>query len=287
MSNIKSMTAFASIKGKSSICNFNIDLKTINSRFLDINFKLPENIYFIEADLTNILKDKVSRGKIECSISLEKNDKFNFNINTNILNNLKNQIAKITESIPNISTSAIEILNFPGVMNNNHNFQDLAFDIKNSFSTLVDTLNKYRLQEGSKLIICIEDKLDGIEQNLLVIKDNLDNLVERERKKIQEKLNKLMINNINEDRLEFEITLLAQKSDIAEEYDRINSHIKTTREIIKSGGLCGKRLDFMMQEFYREANTIASKASNIDITRASVEIKVLIEQIREQVQNIE
>ncbi len=287
MSNIKSMTAFASTKGKSSICNFNIDLKTVNSRFLDITFKLPENLYFIESDLTHILKEHVTRGKVECSISLEKNDKFNFHINTNLLHNLKNQITKITESVPNISTSAIDILNFPGVMINNHDFKDLAFDIKTSFTNLVDTLNKYRLQEGSKLIVCIEDKLNNIEDCLLVIKDNLDGLIEKERAKIQEKLDKLMINSINTERLEFEIALLAQKSDIAEEYDRINSHIKTTREIITTGGLCGKRLDFMMQEFYREANTIAAKASNLDITRVAIELKVLIEQIREQVQNLE
>ena len=152
--------------------------------------------------------------------------------------------------------------------------------------TAINKLVTARAHEGEKLKLAIQSRLESIEKELLPVEKALSELVSKEREKIKAKIAELSI-EIDPNRIEQEVTLAAQKADVREEYDRLKAHIKEVRSILQTGGICGKRLDFMMQEFNREANTLASKASSLDITKVAVELKVLIEQMREQVQNIE
>ena len=182
----------------------------------------------------------------------------------------------------------LEILDYPGILQGAD--ENIQKELVNLFYKALDNalsqLKENRLREGEQLKNALENLLSKIESNLDELAPILENLVNAERKKIKERIDNLKI-NIDESRIEQEVALAAQKADIREEYDRLRSHIKESYRLLDKGGLLGKRLDFMLQEFNREANTMASKASSLDITAIAVDLKVLIEQIREQVQNIE
>ena len=181
----------------------------------------------------------------------------------------------------------MEILQYPGILKQPANIQDLIDEqVLENFAKALDSLVKTRESEGEKLKLALQVRLDLIEKQADLIEAQLTNLTKIEREKILKKIEDLKI-EIDPQRIEQEVAIIAQKADVEEEYDRLRAHIKEVRSILDKGGICGKRLDFMMQEFNRESNTLASKASNLDITRIAVELKVLIEQMREQVQNIE
>ena len=175
----------------------------------------------------------------------------------------------------------------PGVMQKSEDIMsDTGSAILSAFDLLLNDFDESKKAEGSRLSSVILQKVEAIREQLVPIKSVLDSLVKIQREKLTEKIAQLKV-DLDPERLEGEIALLAQKSDIAEEYDRLQSHLSAVEDILKRGGECGKRLDFMMQELNRESNTMASKASSLDITKTAVELKVLIEQMREQVQNLE
>ena len=233
MEPIFSMTGSANCIISSDIAALNIDITSINGRFLELNFKMPDSLRHLESKLREAFQKHLKRGKVDCYIT-SKIDEF----------------------------------------------------ILNSLETAINKLVTARAHEGEKLKLAIQSRLESIEKELLPVEKALSELVSKEREKIKAKIAELSI-EIDPNRIEQEVTLAAQKADVREEYDRLKAHIKEVRSILQTGGICGKRLDFMMQEFNREANTLASKASSLDITKVAVELKVLIEQMREQVQNIE
>lgn len=287
MSKIKSMTGFASVRKAFDKYNINLDLKSVNSRYLEINIKLNDELKEFEGQMRNMIKADVNRGKIECILSVHFHNDSALQINFDALKPLITQLNQLTVQLNHSTINVCDLLALPNVLANTNNF-DEEFR-QNLFSSLTEALlqlNNQRITEGLNLQEQLLDKLTTIEKHLCYIKQNLDNLAHNERVKLKEKLEKLSL-NLDEQRLEQEIVLLAQKADIAEEYDRLCSHIKSARQILTQGGLVGKKLDFLMQEFNRESNTIASKTSDINITQIAVEIKVLIEQMREQVQNLE
>ena len=181
----------------------------------------------------------------------------------------------------------VDILRWPGVME----AQELDLDTVNKaliagFDQVVEDFKSARGDEGANLEEMIATRLDAILEQVTVVESHLPEIAKWQREKLNQKLEDLKT-DIDESRLEQELIYLAQKQDVAEELDRLKSHVKETKKILNKGGACGRRLDFMMQEFNREANTLASKSINSDITNAAVELKVLIEQMREQIQNIE
>ncbi len=287
MNKIKSMTGFASIRKAYEKYNINLDLKSVNSRYLEVNIKLNDELKEFEAQIRNLIKAQINRGKIECIVSIYFHNDNALNINFDVLKPLITQLNQLTMQLNHSTVNVSDLLTLPNVLGNTNNF-DEAFkqDLFTAVTEAITQLDAQRLTEGSNLQEQLLDKLTAIEKHLCYIKQNLDNLANNERTKLKEKIDKLAL-NLDEQRLEQEIVLLAQKADIAEEYDRLCSHIKSARQILTEGGLVGKKLDFLMQEFNRESNTIASKTSDINITQIAVEIKVLIEQMREQVQNIE
>ena len=287
MEPIFSMTGSANCIISSDIAALNIDITSINGRFLELNFKMPDSLRHLESKLRAAFQKHLKRGKVDCYITLSQNLKSTLKVNKSALEQLSIAIKTIEKGIGGISTNALEILNYPGIQVQDENVQSKIDDfVLNSLETAISKLVTARAHEGEKLKLAIQSRLESIEKELLPVEKALSELVSKEREKIKAKIAELSI-EIDPNRIEQEVTLAAQKADVREEYDRLKAHIKEVRSILQTGGICGKRLDFMMQEFNREANTLASKASSLDITKVAVELKVLIEQMREQVQNIE
>ena len=289
MSCIKSMTGFASLRKNGNTGSIAIDLKSVNSRYFEVTFKLPDGLKSLEGNLREILKQQAPRGKFECLIRFTPKESSGLEFNHDLIKTLVDAANEINKLANNACLNPIDILNFPGVIVESGSMQsEIEKEITEAFYENLLEFNKNRESEGQRLAKVLFNKLELIEAQLVTVKENLDSLTALEREKIKSKLEKLNLDiKINPDLIEQEVVLQAQKSDIAEEYDRLQSHIKEVRKILQTGGSCGKRLDFMMQEFNREANTMASKASSLNITSVAVELKVLIEQMREQVQNID
>ena len=287
MEPIFSMTGSANCIISSDMADLNIDITSVNGRFLELNFKMPDSLRHLESKLREAFQKHLKRGKVDCYITLSQNLKSTLKVDKSALEQLSIAIKTIEKSISGISTNALEILNYPGIQIQDENVQSKIDDfVLNSLESAISKLVTARAHEGEKLKLAIQSRLENIEKELLPVEKALSELVSKEREKIKAKIAELSI-EIDPNRIEQEVTLAAQKADVREEYDRLKAHIKEVRAILQTGGICGKRLDFMMQEFNREANTLASKASSLDITKVAVELKVLIEQMREQVQNIE
>lgn len=288
MSIIHSMTGSASKLVNSQLANINIDISSVNGRYLEIYLKLPDNLRHLDSKLRALCQEKLTRGKLDCYITYALNAQASLNIDANQLEALSEALNQVEKTIPNAcNLNPMEILQYPGILKQPANIQDLIDEqVLENFAKALDSLVKTRESEGKKLKQALQVRLDLIEKQADLIEVQLANLTKIEREKILKKIEDLKI-EIDPQRIEQEIAIIAQKADVEEEYDRLRAHIKEVRSILDKGGICGKRLDFMMQEFNRESNTLASKASNLDITRIAVELKVLIEQMREQVQNIE
>ncbi len=288
MSIIHSMTGSASKLVNSQLANINIDISSVNGRYLEIYLKLPDNLRHLDSKLRALCQEKLTRGKLDCYITYALNAQASLNIDVNQLEALSEALNQVEKTIPNAcNLNPMEILQYPGILKQPANIQDLIDEqVLENFAKALDSLVKTRESEGEKLKLALQVRLDLIEKQADLIEAQLTNLTKIEREKILKKIEDLKI-EIDPQRIEQEVAIIAQKADVEEEYDRLRAHIKEVRSIIDKGGICGKRLDFMMQEFNRESNTLASKASNLDITRIAVELKVLIEQMREQVQNIE
>ena len=288
MSIIHSMTGSASKLVNSQLANINIDISSVNGRYLEIYLKLPDNLRHLDSKLRALCQEKLTRGKLDCYITYALNAQASLNIDANQLEALSEALNQVEKTIPNAcNLDPMEILQYPGILKQPANIQDLIDEqVLENFAKALDSLVKTRESEGEKLKQALQVRLDLIEKQADLIEVQLANLTKIEREKILKKIEDLKI-EIDPQRIEQEVAIIAQKADVEEEYDRLRAHIKEVRSILDKGGICGKRLDFMMQEFNRESNTLASKASNLDITRIAVELKVLIEQMREQVQNIE
>ncbi len=283
------MTGSANIIINTDILSLNLDITSVNSRFLELYLKMPDELRHLESKLKALCHDKLARGKIDIYIAFALNSSQSLSIDKDELNTLKKALLEIRGVLPDSNINALEILNYPGIIKQPQNLREhIDNEIISNFEKALDKLILSRQTEGERLKCHLFSLLENFEKLLLPIGEHLDNLVVLERERLLSKISKLKSEiELDENRLAQEIVLNAQRADIREEYDRLKSHVNEVREILNKGGNCGKRLDFMMQEFNRECNTLASKASNLDITKLAVELKVLTEQMREQVQNIE
>lgn len=287
MANIKSMTGSASISENNKIASLSIDISSVNSRYLEIFLKIPDNLRHLDSQLRALIQSKLSRGKLDCFINYNLNLDESLNINQKTLDALTKALSTIKDSLPNSSINALEILNYPGVLKQEEHLQEKVDElILKDFEKALDELVKTRQSEGSKLKEALLTRLDLVSKQTDIVEKSLKVLVVNERQRLKDKIANFGV-DVDPQRIEQEVALAAQRSDVEEEYDRLRAHIKEVKAILDKGGICGKRLDFMMQEFNRETNTLASKAATLDITQVAIELKVLIEQMREQVQNIE
>ena len=287
MTIISSMTGSSSLVINNEFMNLTIDITSVNNRLLDVYLKLPDQLRHLESKLRGICQNKLTRGKIDCYLNYELSHSDSLTVNTEALKAVAQAVAVIRKEIQDITVNALEILEYPGIVSQEKNLQNkIDSAVLSGFTAAIDNLIESRSKEGEKLKEKVTDRLDLLQNKIIPIGSMLDTLVEQERKRLLKKLEGYNL-EIDSGRLEQEIVLAAQRADVREEYDRIQTHIKEVRSILKTGGICGKRLDFIMQEFNRETNTLTSKAMDLELNKIGVELKVIIEQMREQVQNIE
>jgi uncharacterized protein (TIGR00255 family) len=287
---VKSMTAYARREEKSPFGAMTIELRSVNHRFLEMNIKMPEELRALEIKLRERIKEKLKRGKLDLVMRLHLQQTDNQSIAFN--HDLAEQIAKTLHDIDKLiynaaPVNAIDILNWPGVMDR----QDIELDeIKESLFLLLDkTLEELldgKKREGSALEQMIAQRVSEMRKLVSMIRKQMPQLLQHQRTRLEEKLQTLKA-EMDNDRLEQEMVYIAQKADVAEELDRLDTHLDEISRTMDSDEAIGRRLDFLMQELNREANTLGSKSIAKLMTQASVDMKVLIEQMREQIQNIE
>lgn len=288
---IHSMTAFARRETKADWATFSWEIRSVNQRYLETYFRMPEQFRSLEPALREKLRKAMQRGKIEVNLRLSDQDKATgqLSINQTLVDQLCEHAMQIQQKLPqNSVVNPVDIMRWPGVMQTEEGDADSQQkELLSAFNDLIKDFISARASEGENLKAMIETRLDSIAEQVAIVKEEMPAVLQWQRERLNTRLAELK-EQVDENRLEQELIMLAQRIDVAEELDRLGSHISETRDkILKKGGACGRRLDFMMQEFNREANTLASKSINSKITNAAVEIKVLIEQMREQIQNIE
>lgn len=287
---VKSMTAYARREEKSPFGAMTIELRSVNHRFLEMNIKMPEELRALEIKLRERIKEKLKRGKLDLVMRLHLQQTDNQSIAFN--HDLAEQIAKTLHDIDKLiynaaPVNAIDILNWPGVMDR----QDIELDeIKESLFLLLDkTLEELldgKKREGNALEQMITQRVSEMRKLVSMIRKQMPQLLQHQRTRLEEKLQTLKA-EMDNDRLEQEMVYIAQKADVAEELDRLDTHLDEISRTMDSDEAIGRRLDFLMQELNREANTLGSKSIAKLMTQASVDMKVLIEQMREQIQNVE
>lgn len=288
---IYSMTGYATQNLQFNESNITLEIKSVNQRFLDISIKAPEEFKALEILFRNKISQEINRGKIELRLffkdNLNKNP--NLKLNTTLLESHLKLISEInTFTKNNITYTLSDIINIPGILINENidstPTQDVLID---NLNQLVNELKESQLAEGEKLSIIMLDKLKSIskiiDKALLIIPELVNNYQLKIKNRITEALNQIELNDI---RLQQEFAYFCQKADVIEELDRLKSHITESSKLLNSGGIIGKRLDFLCQEMHREANTFGAKSIAIETTHLALELKILIEQLREQVQNI-
>lgn len=287
---IYSMTAYARKEVKGDWGTAVWEIRSVNQRYLETYFRLPEQFRGLEPVLRERFRQRLARGKVECHLRYEANPaaKSELNINEALANQVikaANQIMHMTGELSRINP--FQIMQWPGVMETPE--QDMDSINKALLAGFDDAIVEFidaRGREGDNMKALIEQRLIAISEEVVKVRARMPEILQWQRERLLNKFEEAKI-ELDATRVEQELILLAQKSDVAEELDRLDSHIKEARNVLKKGGACGRKLDFMMQEFNRESNTLASKSISTDITASGVELKVLIEQMREQIQNIE
>jgi len=284
------MTGFAAASRTLSRCTLSIELRSVNSRYLDINFRLPEELRAIESQLRETLMARVNRGKLECRMSIvdlpaaQRELELNAELVTRLAAAGRQVQGLVGEARP---LTVADILRWPGVIGE----PDLSLDeLGTSAVALLEAalrdFTASREREGEKLKQVILDRAGRMQELVEGIVPKVPQLIASYREKLAARLSEAALNP-EDDRIRQEIVLFASKIDVDEELSRLSAHIKELQHVLAKGGAVGRRLDFLMQEFNREANTLGSKSADLESTQVAVELKVLIEQMREQVQNIE
>ncbi|MDI1298289.1 YicC/YloC family endoribonuclease [Methylotenera sp.] len=289
-----SMTGFAALEQSinSPIDNATLilELRAVNSRYLDLHFKLDENLRSFEPAIRELISAKLSRGKIECKVNLIQRTQAGHatQLDDALMQQLAAMQVKAQQYFPQSRPlSVADILRWPGVVLNDSLSQDsLLEDVKNLMQAGLQDLNASRAREGEKLKALVLERLSQIESLVVKVKPLLPALTKEYQAKLENKLQE-NLKNIDQERVAQELVMFAQRIDVDEELTRLTAHISEVKRILSSEAPAGKRLDFLMQELNREANTLGSKSVSVQTTQVSMELKVLIEQMREQIQNIE
>ncbi|MGF1713516.1 YicC family protein [Photobacterium chitinilyticum] len=286
---IHSMTAYARREVKGDWGTAVWEIRSVNQRYLETYLRMPEQFRGLEPVLRERFRKRLARGKVECNLRFEANTAANSELSIN--EDLAKQVIKAAKWVKETSGEGnigpFQVLNWPGVMEAPE--QDLDAINKDLLAGFDEAINDFiaaRASEGKNMKDLIDQRLEAIAVEAAKVRQQMPEIISWQRERLTTRFEEAKV-EVDPGRIEQELILMAQKSDVAEELDRLDSHVKETQKIMKKGGACGRRLDFMMQEFNRESNTLASKSISTDITASAVELKVLIEQMREQIQNIE
>ncbi|QQS16405.1 MAG: YicC family protein [Neisseriales bacterium] len=287
---LSSMTGFASVDKAWAYYRINIVLRSVNYRYLDIQIRLPENCRTLEPVLRDLIADKILRGKVECRIAWDpmSEEERVVDIDEAYLAHvlaLSRQIQAQDKTLQPLSVGTL--LHWPGVLRHPQiNVQALHTHLTEGMKEALDQLLASRHHEGQKIQHFLQQHSQDMLKIIEAIQKALPQVLDGYLQKLQLRL-KEALGHVNEERIQQEFTLFAQKIDVTEEIERLHMHLSALIEVVKHGGVIGKRLDFLMQELNREANTLAAKSVSNTIIHQSVDLKVLIEQMREQIQNIE
>lgn len=287
---IASMTAFARQAGEYPWGSLVWEIRSVNHRYLEPSFKLPDPLRSLEGELREQLRSRISRGKIECNLRLQRSDDdaVQLVINQALAQQVIDAAQAVNRAIGDAAPiDPLAILQWPGVLGQTEIDADtLHRSILESFQRALRQLLEHRNREGAELASFIGQRLQSVTDITAAVRQQLPIILAAQNQKLSDRLNALRA-ELDPARLEQEIVLLTAKADVDEELDRLQTHVNEVQRVLDKGGPCGRRLDFLMQELNREANTLSSKSLVSDTTQAAVELKVLIEQMREQVQNIE
>lgn len=287
---IHSMTGYASLERSAEQGMIQIELRSVNQRFLELHLKLDERCRMLETPVRNQLKAGLGRGKVECRINFvpASDAQATLTINQEALQQWAKAIEQAKAYFPDAQpVHIVDTLKLPNVMIDEALHASIQqADILSALAACMESLVAARASEGEKLKAVILDRLTEVKQQVDTVKPLMPGLLKAYQAKLIEKLNEAM-GAADDERARQELVLYAQKIDVDEELSRLDAHIVEVQTILQAGGLVGKRLDFLMQEMNREANTLGSKSVSIETTKVSMQLKVLIEQMREQIQNIE
>lgn len=285
---ILSMTGFAAAESRFSGGLLLIELRAVNHRYLELNVKIDDSLRQFEPQIREQLQSRLGRGKVECRMSLKSDQAATqLALNTAMVSQIAQTLGALQQHFPQAQpVNLVEVFKLPGVLQSEAVDTDaLSQGLLDGLSQAIDELIAARQREGEKLKQVLLDRLQGVREQISIVKPLLPNLVSQYQEKLTNKLREAM--QADDDRVRQEIVLYAQRIDVDEELARLQSHIVEMDRILSAGGSVGKKLDFLMQEMNREANTLGSKSVAIETTQVSMQLKVLIEQMREQIQNIE
>ncbi|MBO1897960.1 MULTISPECIES: YicC/YloC family endoribonuclease [unclassified Shewanella] len=286
---IQSMTAYARIEHKAQWGTASWEIRSVNQRYLETYLRLPEQFRSFEPVLRDRLRKRLNRGKIEVNLRYElaDNSSNELQLNQDLAKQLLSAANWLKQEAGQGELSLTDILRWPGVLSAAEQDMDsVGADLMIAFDSAIDQFIEARGREGEAIKDMLLTRLDGVMEQVKVVREHMPTVMQYQRDKLTNRLADIA-GELDPARIEQEMVLLAQKQDVAEEMDRLEAHVAEARRILKKGGSEGRRLDFMMQEFNRESNTLASKSISAEITSAAVELKVLIEQMREQIQNVE
>ena len=291
---IRSMTGYGSAKGTAAGFAITIELRSVNNRYLDLGIKLPRGFLFAESEIKNYIQKKVSRGKLDFFLTLDsvESDQTKIRVNTRLAEAYRNAITEIGQNLElPASVSALDIARFPDVLSLEKEELDQDAFLQQLFpllDTALEDFNAMRAREGEKLAEDLLLKADHIEEMVMAVERQAPNTVSVYRERLEAKLREVLADTAAvEERMIAEAAIFADRVATDEETVRLHSHLSQFRKLMEEGSPIGRKLDFLIQEFNREANTIGSKCQDSEIAYLVVELKSEIEKIREQVQNIE
>ncbi len=266
-----------------------MELRSVNQRYLETYIRLPEQFRSLEPVVRERIRSRLTRGKVECNLrfDLDPGAQSTLQLNEKLAKQLVEAAQWVKMQSDEGEINPLEVLRWPGVMlAEEQDLDAISNELLVALETALDDFISARESEGAALKTMIEQRLDGVSAEVIKVRAQMPNILQWQRERLVSKLEDAQV-QLENTRLEQELVLMAQRVDVAEELDRLEAHVKETHKIMKKEEAVGRRLDFMMQEFNRESNTLASKSINADVTTSAIELKVLIEQMREQIQNIE
>lgn len=280
------MTAFGRATQNIGPTELEWEIKSLNNRYLELNFRLPEAYRGLEFSFRDQAKQGLARGKVDIALRINRKTQTPLRLDQQRLQQLKQYLNDVEIELGVTTTpTSLDILKWPGLLVEPRD-DDLSDTVIDGFALALADLQASREREGQALKQLLTARVNDIRVLADKLERQIPALQQKQHQRLVDKLEELGLNSHSE-RIEQELVILAHKSDVAEELDRLRTHCTELERILSSGGACGRRLDFMMQEFNREANTLGSKAVGSAVSQTAVDIKVLIEQMREQVQNIE
>jgi uncharacterized protein (TIGR00255 family) len=302
MAAVASMTGFAAASAAAPRATLSVELKSVNARFLELGIRLPDELRALEVGARELLGARLARGKVDLRVTVARDpNALDARLNRQALGRLTSIAAEAASAVPGAAPLGLaDVLRWPGVIESGEDdAEQLRAPFSQALEQALDLLGQARLREGAALRAALLERCDGIDRILADLRVQVPAILAMLVRKLQERLTQALIpalsasgsNSLSReelnDRIRQEVTLYGMRADVDEELQRLATHVVEVRRVLNAGGAVGRRLDFLMQELNREANTVGSKASAIEMTNAAVELKLLIEQMREQIQNLE